>query len=75
MANFYQQGTLSMILPLDQLLEACELTENSALLCGTLAAIGGVRPAEKISYGNWLIQYLIEESNRPTGLKSLPIIA
>lgn len=41
----YQEGTLSSILPLRQLITGAELVDGSAMLCGTLPAIGGVRPA------------------------------
>lgn len=41
----YQQGALASIRPLDQLMEGHPLTAGSAMLCGTLGAIGGVRPA------------------------------
>lgn len=41
----YQSGTLASIRPLQELLQAHPLSANSAMLCGTLGAIGGVRPA------------------------------
>lgn len=41
----YQDGTLASILPLVQLMEGAALADGTALLCGTLPAIGGVRPA------------------------------
>ncbi len=41
----YQEGSLSSIRPLNELIDASGFTENSAMLCGTLAAIGGVRSA------------------------------
>jgi hypothetical protein len=41
----YQQGTLAMLLPLAELLADSGLKEGGAMLCGTLPAIGGVRPA------------------------------
>ncbi len=41
----YQNGTLASLLPLDALLSANPLGEGAAMLCGTLAALGGVRPA------------------------------
>lgn len=43
----YQQGTLSAIRPLETLLQKAELPNAAAMLCGTLGAIGGVRPAEQ----------------------------
>lgn len=42
----YQSGTLAAIRPLEELLAACPLGEDEAMLCGTLPVIGGVRPAE-----------------------------
>lgn len=41
----YQAGTLASIQPLQTLMNATSLAEDSAMLCGTLAAIGGVRAA------------------------------
>ncbi|TYC48587.1 DUF2848 domain-containing protein [Rhodobacterales bacterium] len=41
----YQDGTLASILPLETLIEGAALTEGTAMLCGTLPAIGGVRAA------------------------------
>jgi len=41
----YQEGALSSIRPLAELIHASGLDENSAMLCGTLGAIDGVRAA------------------------------
>ncbi|MFT4835199.1 MAG: biotin operon repressor [Psychromonas sp.] len=41
----YQKGTLAMLLPLAELLADSGLKEGGAMLCGTLPAINGVRPA------------------------------
>lgn len=41
----YQEGALSNILPLQKLISGSGMGDNSAMLCGTLGAIGGVRPA------------------------------
>lgn len=41
----YQDGKLASILPLKQLMSGAPLAEGTAMLCGTLPAIGGVRPA------------------------------
>lgn len=41
----YQEGSLSNILPLQQLIKESELPSHAAMLCGTLGAIGSVRPA------------------------------
>ena len=43
----YQVGTLAAIRPLADLVESSGLGEGGAMLCGTLAAIGGVRPAAR----------------------------
>ena len=45
--RLYQEGALSSIRPLDQLMAAVEFEEDSAMLCGTLPAIGGVRASNK----------------------------
>jgi len=42
----YQDGTLAAILPLDTLIAGAGLKDGTAMLCGTLPAIGGVRPAK-----------------------------
>lgn len=41
----YQDGPLAAILPLTTLLDKSGLGDNSAMLCGTLPALGGVRAA------------------------------
>lgn len=41
----YQDGTLSKIRPLAELCEGSGFADGTAMLCGTFAAIGGVRPA------------------------------
>ncbi|MBN9671370.1 DUF2848 domain-containing protein [Roseibium aggregatum] len=41
----YQDGTLAAILPLETLMAGAGLKDGTAMLCGTLPAIGGVRPA------------------------------
>lgn len=50
----YQSGTLAAILPLAALRDGCPLARSggrlqpgAAMLCGTLGAIGGVRPAAR----------------------------
>jgi hypothetical protein len=43
--TLYQDGTLAAIRPLAELETANPLGEGEAMLCGTLAAIGGVRAA------------------------------
>jgi len=41
----YQSGNLSNIRPLTELISNSGFGDNAAMLCGTLGAIGGVRPA------------------------------
>lgn len=43
----YQQGELSNLLPLKNLIDMIDLKNNQAMLCGTLGAIGGVRAADE----------------------------
>lgn len=43
----YQEGTLAAIRPLAELLSGSGLGGNAAMLCGTLGARGGVRPAAR----------------------------
>lgn len=51
----YQEGTLAMIRPLAELLQESPLAgtpvdSGAAMLCGTLPAIGGVRPADAFRF-------------------------
>lgn len=41
----YQKGTLAKIRPLEKLIEAAGMKDGTAMMCGTLPAIGGVRPS------------------------------
>ncbi len=41
----YQEGTLAAIRPLPELIAGAALSDGGAMMCGTLPAIGGVRPA------------------------------
>lgn len=43
----YQEGTLAAIRPLPELIAGAGLPDQAAMLCGTLPAIGGVRPAAR----------------------------
>ena len=43
----YQEGTLASISPLSELITASGFGDKDAMLCGTLAAIGGVRAARE----------------------------
>ena len=42
----YQDGTLAQIRPLVELIEGASLPPDSAMMCGTFAAIGGVRASD-----------------------------
>lgn len=41
----YQSGTLSAIQPIQKLIDQHGVSDGMAMMCGTLGAIGGVRPA------------------------------
>jgi hypothetical protein len=43
--TLYQDGTIGQIRPLKELITATGLQDGAAMLCGTFAAIGGVRAA------------------------------
>ncbi|PCI02469.1 MAG: hypothetical protein COB78_13205 [Hyphomicrobiales bacterium] len=45
--GLYQEGELSNIRPLSELISNSGFGDNAAMLCGTLGAIGGVRPASR----------------------------
>jgi len=45
--TLYQDGTLASIRPLAELMAGASFSEGTAMLCGTLPAIGGVRPAAR----------------------------
>lgn len=45
--TLYQDGKIGQILPLTELISASGMSDNSAMLCGTFAALGGVRPAPR----------------------------
>ncbi|SNY91319.1 Protein of unknown function [Cohaesibacter sp. ES.047] len=45
--TLYQQGEVKAIRPITELIKGARLPSNSAMLCGTLGAIGGVRPASQ----------------------------
>ncbi|AVO37156.1 DUF2848 domain-containing protein [Pukyongiella litopenaei] len=70
----YQDGTLASIRPLQDLMTGAGLGDNAAMLCGTLGAIGGVRPAS---------EYRMRMEDPATGrqialeyaVRTLPIVA
>lgn len=70
----YQQGPLGKIRPLAELCAGGGLADGTAMLCGTLAAIGGVRPAARYR------MQIADPTNGKTislsyGVRTLPIIA
>lgn len=70
----YQEGTLAGISPLTDLNEQSGLQDGGAMLCGTLPAIGPIRPA---------VSYRMEMEDKARGrtlrldykVRSLPIVA
>lgn len=69
----YQDGTLANISQLQDLAARCELESGSAMLCGTLGAMGGVRPA--LSYRMSLVDPVHDRSLRlEYRVKTLPVI-
>lgn len=70
----YQEGTLAAIRPLAELIASSGLAEGSAMLCGTLPAIGGVRPAQR--YKMALVDPVLNRSIEfGYDVQTLPIIA
>ncbi len=67
----YQDGTLASILPLEQLIAGGDLKEGTAMLCGTLPAIGGVRAAAefKMALTDPVLGNSIEWSYKATALQ------
>lgn len=56
----YQEGILASIRPLADLIAGADLGDGGAVLCGTLGAIGGVRPAS--AYQMALIDPVLDRS-------------
>lgn len=71
--TLYQEGPLSRILPLRRLLAGAGLRPGSAMLCGTLPAIGGVRPAT--SYRMTLTDPGVAQIDLGYSCEPLPVIA
>lgn len=70
----YQEGTLSSIRPLRALVAASGLGEGDAMLCGTLAAIGGVRSSD--GYRMELFDPVLDRSLRLAyTVTYLPVVA
>lgn len=70
----YQEGPLAGIRPLDDLATSVGLTDGQAMFCGTLGAIGGVRPAPayRMRLNAPCLDQSIEFSYR---IKTLPVVA
>lgn len=70
----YQDGALAHILPLAGLARAADLVDGQAMLCGTLGAIGGVRPASsyRMTMEDPVLQRSLELSY---SVRSLPVVA
>lgn len=69
----YQDGTLANILTLATLLEKAPLSDGEAMVCGTLAAIGGVRPAAR--YEMELVDSGLGTLGLSYSVKTLPIVS
>ncbi|PWJ21198.1 DUF2848 domain-containing protein [Jannaschia seohaensis] len=69
----YQDGTLGQIRPLEELRAGAGL-ESGALLCGTVPAIGGVRPASKFR-GSLSDPVLGREMTLNYTATALPVVA
>ena len=70
----YQSGTLAQIQPIPVLIAGAGLKNGSAMLCGTLGAQGGVRPAQQ--YRMALIDPVLDRQiSLEYRVQALPIIA
>ena len=71
--NLYQDGALSNIRPLSELIGKSGFGDNAAMLCGTLGAIGGVRPASR--YKMELVDPVLDRTIRLNySVTKLPIV-
>lgn len=70
----YQEGKLAAIRPLNELLDRHPLGEDETMLCGTLSAIGGVRPADRfiMALSDPKMGRIIEASY---AVKTLPVVS
>ncbi|WP_371225417.1 DUF2848 domain-containing protein [Roseovarius sp. 2305UL8-3] len=70
----YQTGPLTGIKPLGELAESAGLTDGQAMLCGTLGAIGGVRPASsyRMSLTDPVLDRALQFSYQ---VRPLPVVA
>lgn len=72
--TLYQEGSIATILPLSELMEkAGGLKDGTAMICGTLPAIGGVRPAGKFKMAI-IDPVLNKEISWTYTINALPII-
>lgn len=70
----YQDGTLAAIRPLRELVAVSDIAEGGAMLCGTLAAQGGVRPSRR--YRMELRDPVLNRSiHLSYGVRTLPVVA
>ena len=70
----YQEGSLDSIRPLSELMTGSEFGQNDAMLCGTLPAVGGVRPAN--DYTMELVDPVLNRTIQLSySVTSLPIVA
>lgn len=70
----YQKGPLAAIKPLQNLIDDARLSDGQAMFCGTLGAIGGVRPAS--SYRMSLTDPVKDRTLEfDYHVRSLPVIA
>jgi len=70
----YQEGPLAKILPLGELVDRLQMAEGSAMLCGTLPAIGPIRPsaAYRMELSDPILGRRIKLEYQ---VKTLPIVA
>lgn len=69
----YQEGTIAAIRPLAELINGAGLGDGGAMLCGTLPAIGGVRPSAR--YDMELHDPVLNRSlTLSYGVRRLPVI-
>ncbi len=70
----YQKGRLASIRPLTELVQGVGLSDGGAMLCGTLGAIGGVRPTERFRM-RLADPVLGREITAEYGIRVLPVVA
>ncbi|MBL4876855.1 MAG: DUF2848 domain-containing protein [Cohaesibacteraceae bacterium] len=70
----YQEGTLSNIIPLQDLMADVDFRDGSAMLCGTIPALGGVRPSGDFRM-EMLDPFLNRSINMRYQVKELPVVS